>query len=170
MCESETSGGGAASRRSVAASCSDPAREPCARAGRERRRAEPEEAVALAGEPLREPGGRLLHPPVLGEPARELLGRLLRLEVGELGLLVGEERARLQLEQRRDQDEELAAGLEVELVALGEPLDEGDDDRGHVDVGRLQLLLQEQRQEQVEGTLERVEVQLELAHNHGAGG
>ena len=143
-------------------------REPPLRPRRERRRAEPEEAVALAGEPLGEPGGRLLHPPVLGEPARELLGRLLRLELGELRLLVGEERARLQLEQRRDQDEELAAGLEIELVALGKPLDEGDHDRGHVDVGRLELLLQQQRQEQVERALERVEVQLELAHDHHA--
>ena len=130
---------------------------------RERRRADAEVAVALAGEPLGEPAGRLLHPAVLGEPPRELLGRLLRLELGELRLLVGEERARLQLEQRRDQDEELAARLEVELVPLGQPLDERDDDRGHVDLGRLELLLQEQRQEQVEGALEGVEVQLELA-------
>ena len=140
------------------------------RTRRERRRADAEVAVALAGQPLGEPDGRLLHPAVLGEPARELLGRLLGLELGELRLLVREERASLQLEQRRDQDEELAARLEVELVPLGEPLDEGDDDRGHVDLGRLQLLLQEQRQEQVEGTLERVEVQLELADDHGAAG
>ena len=141
---------------------------------RQRGRADAEVAVALAGETLAQPCSRLLHPAVLGEPPRKLLGRLLGLEVGQLGLLVREERARLQLEQRRDQDEELAAGLQVELVALsfldllGEPLDEGDHDRGHVDVRRLELLLQEQRQEQVEGALERVEVQLELAHNHGA--
>ena len=137
------------------------------RTGRERGRADPEVAVALAGQPLAQPRGRLLHPAVLGEPPRELLGRLLRFELGELGLLVREERAGLQLQQRRDQDQKLAACLQIELVALCQPLDEGDHDRGHVDVCRLQLLLQEQRQEQVERALERVEVQLELAHNHG---
>ena len=161
---------GAAARRAAAASrelLRILRREPSLRPRRERRRAEAEVAVALAGEPLGEPARRLLHPPVLGEPACELLGRLLRLELGQLGLLVGEERARLQLEQRRDQDEELAARLEVELLALGQPIDERDHDRRHVDVGRLELLLQEQRQEQVEGALERVEVQLELAHHHG---
>ena len=109
---------------------------------------------------------RLLRAPVLGQPPRELLGRLLGLELGQLGLLLGEERARLQLEQRRDEDEELAAGVEVELLALGEPLDEREHDRGEVDLGRLELLLQDQRQEQVERALERVEIELELAHDH----
>ena len=87
-------------------------------------------------EALREPAGRLLHAPVLGEAPRQLLGGLLRLELGELGGLLGEEAARLQLEERGDQDEELAAGLEVELLALGEALDEGDDDPGDVDLAR----------------------------------
>ena len=135
---------------------------------RDRRGADAEITVALAREALREPAGGLLHPAVLGEPPRELLGGLLRLELGELGLLVGEERASLQLQQRRDQDEELAAGFEIELVSLGEPLDESDDDRGHVDLGRLELLLQQQRQQQVEGALERVEVQLKLADGRHA--
>src|SRR5690242_4852546 len=73
----------------------------------ERRRAEAEEAVALGGQPLAQPGGRLLGAPVLGEPPRELLRGLLRLELRELGRLVREQRARLQLEKRRDEDEEL---------------------------------------------------------------
>ena len=82
----------------------------------------------------------------------------------------GKSAAGLQLEQRGDQNEELAAGLEIELVPLGEALDEGDHDRRHVDLGRLELLFQEQREQQVEGALERVEVQLEFAHNHVAAG
>ena len=118
--------------RAVASACGASARRPDA-----------EVAVALAGEALGEPRGRLLHPAVLGQAPRELLRGLLGLELGELRLLVREERARLQLEQRRDQDEELAAGLEIELVPVGEPLDERDHDRGHVDVGRLELLPQE---------------------------
>ena len=143
MCASETWAGGSASRRSAVASCSGS----CGASLRSDRGASgagpvPEVAVALAGQPLGEPPGRLLHPAVLGEPPRQLLGGLLRLELGQLRLLVGEERARLQLQQRRDQDEELAARLEVELLALRQPLHEGDHDRGHVHLGRLELLLQ----------------------------
>ena len=39
------------------------------------------------------------------------------------------------------------AGLEIELVSLSQPLDEGDDDCRHVDLGRLELLLQQERQD-----------------------
>ena len=56
-----------------------------------------------------------------------------------------------------DEHEELAAGLQIELVALGEPLDERDDDSRDVHLGQVELLLQHQRQEQVERPLERVE-------------
>ena len=158
-------------RSSAAGSCGASVRSGC---GRERRRTEPEPAVLLRAEPLSEPGCRLLHPPVLGEPPRELLGGLLGLELAELGRLVREERARLQLEQRGDEHEELAARLEIELVSLRHELDEGEHDRRDVDVARLELLLQEKREEQVERALERVEVELELTHGgrgrrrHGA--
>ena len=159
---------GSASTRSAAASCSGScgaspapaaARAAPGRRGSSGRARRPSRSASQRG--------RLLHAPVLGEAPRQLLGRLLRLELGELGLLVREERARLQLEQRGDQDEELPARLEIELVALGQPLDEGDDDRGHVDLGRLELLLQDERQEQVERALEGVEVQLEVAKPAG---
>ena len=143
--------------------------EAALRLGRERRRADPEVALALLVEPLAQPDGGELHAPVLGEAPRELLGGLLRLELRELGLLVGEEVARLQLEQRRDEDEELAAGVEIELVALGEALDEGDDDPGHVDLGRLDRVLEQERQEKVERALEGIEVQLEIADGTGHG-
>jgi hypothetical protein len=84
----------------------------------EGRRAEAEETLALGCEALAQPGRSFLGAPVLREAPRELLRRLLRLELGELGRLVREERARLQLEERGDEDEELAARLEVELVPL----------------------------------------------------
>src|SRR6185437_3654094 len=84
----------------------------------ERRGAEPEEEVAALVEALpQEPGG-LLGAAILGQPPCELLCGLLGLELGELGLLLGEHRARLQLEERADQDQELAAGVEVELALL----------------------------------------------------
>ena len=111
----------------------------------------------------------MLHPPIFGEAPRELLGSLFRLELGELCLLVGEEMPRLELEERRDEDEELAAGVEIELAALGESLDECDDDPGHVDLGRLDRVLEQERQEEVERPLEGIEVQLEIADGTGHG-
>src|SRR5205823_12902258 len=66
------------------------------------------------------------------------------------------------------EDEELSARIEVERLPLREPLDEADDDPGNVDVGQVHLLLQDERQEQVERAFEGVEVQLELAHDHDA--
>ena len=130
---------------------------------RERGRAEPEEPVARGLEPLGEPGRGLLRAPVLGEAPRELLGGHLRLELGELGVLVGEQPARLQLEQRRDQDEELAARVEVELIPLGQVLDEGDHDLGEVDLAQRQLLAEDERQQEVERAFERVEIEVELS-------
>src|SRR4029077_3186088 len=130
---------------------------------RERRGTGPEEEVAAPVEPLAQPQRGLLRAAVLGQAPGELLGGLLRLELGELGVLLREHRARLQLEQRRDEDQELAAGVEVELALLGEALDEADDDLGEVDLPERQLLTQDEREEEVERPLERVEVQLELA-------
>ena len=102
---------------------------------------------------------------------RELRRGLGRVEILEIGVLAGEQRASLQLQQRRDQDEELAAGVEVELVALGQPLEEGEHDAGDVDLAQVELVAQDEREQQVEGTLERLEVELELAnrHRHRAG-
>src|SRR5439155_884053 len=134
-------------------------------AGRKRRGPEPEEPVALTGQALREPLGRALDPPVLLEPARQLLRGLRRLEVLELGP-AREQAARLQLEQRRYEHEELSARVEVELLALREPLDEREDDPRDVDLMERQLLPEDEGQQQVEWALERVEVELELADAH----
>ena len=78
----------------------------------------------------------------------------------------GKMRARLQLEQGRDEDEELAAGVEVELAPLGEVLDERDHDLGEVDLPQRQLLAEDEREQEVERPLERVEVQLELSDGY----
>ena len=119
-------------------------------------------------EPLDEPLRGLLRAPVLGEPPRQLLGRLLGPELGQLVGLLGKEAARLQLEQRREQHEELAAGFEVELVALGEPRHEGDDDLRQVELGERQLLAQHQRKQQVERPLEGIEVELKFVNYGGS--
>ena len=138
MCAVESAGGSAARARKASASREGGCRAivgsgPC---GCERCGAEPEEAVARAGEPLCKPRRALLRTPVLGEPPRELLRGSLGLELGELRVLVGEEPARLELEERRDQDEELTARVEVEPVALCEPLHERDHDLGQVELAR----------------------------------
>jgi hypothetical protein len=89
----------------------------------QRSRPEPPEQVATPVQPLLQELRGLLRAAVFGEPASELLGRLLRLQLRELRLLLREHRARLQLKQRRDQDQELAAGLEVELTLRLQVLD-----------------------------------------------
>ena len=100
------------------------------------------------------------------EPPRELLRGLLGVEFGELRVLLRKERAGLQLEQRRHEHEELAARVEIASFAFRQPFDEANDDLGHVHLAQLELLLEHERQQQVERPLERVEVQLELAHDH----
>ncbi len=135
-------------------------------AWRQRSRPDAEPAILLGAEALDEPGGSLLHAPVLREPSGELLRGLLWLELTELGGLVGEQRARLELEQRRHEDEELTARLQIEFVTLREALDEREDDGSDVDLPRLELLLQEQRQEEVERPFEGIELELELADGH----
>ena len=155
---SDGSGGTAASERSATTSCAGS----CWASGRE--------GAARAARAQAE-GGRT--PPRAAPPASrgraeaavggEALGQLLRgvlgVEALEVELLVREEPARLQLEQRGRQDQELAARLQVELVPLGQALDEGEDDLGDVDVSQLELLPQDEGEEEIEGPLECVEVE-----------
>src|SRR6185295_13194131 len=110
-----------------------------------------------------EPGGRLFHPAIFREAPRELLGCFLGLELTELCRFVREQRARLQLEERRDEHEKLTACLEIELVSRCHVLDESENDRRDVDVARLELLLQEQREKQVERSFERIELEIQLS-------
>ena len=148
MCAVETAGGStASSAQAPRRAAREPATRTCGsgRAGASGAGPSRKKRSRLCVEPLGEPGAGLLRAPVLGQAPRELLGGLLGLELGELGLLVGKEPARLQLEQRRDQDEELAARVEVELVALGEARDERDDDLRQVDVAQRELVAQDER-------------------------
>ena len=165
MCESDTFGGGTANPRSAVASASGSwaasLRSAFGASGAGPRR---KKRLALLREALAQPDGRFLHAAVLGEPPRQLLGGLLGVELGELGALLREQLPCLDLEQRGDQHEKLAAGLEIDLVTCRQVLDEGDDDLRDVDLGGLELILEDQRQEQVERSLERVEVQLEVAN------
>ena len=169
MCASETVGGSAASSRTTFASCSGSCgasrRSGCGASGAGPTR---KNRSRSDRQPLGQPAGRLLHAPVLGQPPCQLLRGLLGLELRQLRRLVLEEPARLQLQQRRDEDEELAAGIQIQRVALGEPLEEAHDDPGDVHVRKVDFLLEDERQEQVEGAFEGVQVQVELTHDHRA--
>src|ERR687892_853051 len=103
----------------------------------------------------------------VADRAREQLrGRLARLEIQSLLVLLGEHQPRLQLEQRRDQDQELGGGLEVQLAGALEVLDIGQHDLREVDLEQVDLLLEHERQEQVEGTVKDLEIEVERRKRH----
>ena len=80
----------------------------------------------------------------------------------------GQHQPRLQLEQRRDQHQELGGGLEVELAGALEVLDVGQHHVGQVDLEQVDLLPQHERQQQVERALEDLEVEVDAGERHRA--
>ena len=132
---------------SSAGSCQPAGARPSAQAGRGRGGS----SGRLLVEPVDEPGSRLLDAAVLREPTGRLRRGLGRIEILEIGLLAGEQRPGLQLQQRRHQDEELPQASEVELLALGQPLEEGEHDAGDVHLAQVELVPQDEREQQVEG-------------------
>ena len=103
----------------------------------------------------------------LEHPAQQLLGRLARLEVEPFVLLVAREhQPRLELQQRGDEHEELGRHLQVELAAGLEVVEVGEHDVGEVDLQQVDLLAQDQREQQVEGAREDVQVELELGGSY----
>ncbi len=76
-------------------------------------------------------------------------------------LVAAQHQPRLQLQQRRDQHDELGRGLEVELAALLEVVEVGEHDLGELQLEQVDLFAQHERQQQVERAAEDVEVELE---------
>ena len=99
-------------------------------------------------------------------PREQLLGGLAGLEVEQLLVLARQHQARLQLEQRGDQDEELGGDLEVELAAGLEVVEVAEHDVGQLDLEQVDLLAQDEGQQQVEGPAEDLEVELERGDGH----
>ena len=139
-----------------------------AQLGRQRRDAV---AVAVLGrQALRELLGRAAEAAVVEHAGEQLVGRLPGLELEQLLLLAGEHEPRLELEQGGDEDQELGGRLQVQLALGLEVVEVGEDDVGEVDLQKIELLAQDERQQEVEGAREDVEVQLELGDAHRAAG
>ena len=100
------------------------------------------------------------------QAGEQLLGGLVGREVQQLLVLARQHEAGLQLEQRRDEHEELGGDLEVELPAGLEVVEVGQDDVGQLDLEQVDLLAQDEGQEQVERPAEDLEVELERGDGH----
>ena len=160
------SGTGGSRSSGDSASASTPADErpvddaPAQQLGRHRRVAVQARAVLLPRRPER--AGGVAELAVADEPLEQLARRLVRVEVLELLLdVLLEQQARLHLEQRGDEHHELRGGVEVELAGVGEVDDVLRDDPRDADLPDVDLVAQDQRDEQVERSVEDVEVELE---------
>ena len=126
------------------------------------------EVGALGLEAGGELGAGVLVAAVLEHPRQQLVGGLLGPEI-ELGILgLRQHQPRLELEQSRDQDEELGGRLQLQLAGLLEAGDVGDDDLAELNLQQADLLAQHDCQEQVERPGEDVEVELEIGGAHGS--
>src|SRR4029077_15607407 len=85
-------------------------------------------------------------------------------------VLTREQQARLELEQRGDEHDELGGALEVELAGGLEMVEIGEHDIGELQLEEVDLLAQHECQQQVEGAGEDVEIEVEGGDAHGAQG
>ena len=135
-----------------------------AQLGRQRRRAV---AVAvLGGEPIVQVLRGAAIAVVLEQAREQLVGRLAGVEIEPLLLVAREHQPRLELEQRSDQHEELGGGFQVQLTRALQVLDVGEHDVREVDLEQVDLLPEDQRQEQVEGSVEDLEIEVERGDRH----
>jgi hypothetical protein len=102
----------------------------------------------------------------LEHPRQQFLRRLPGFEVGQVGVLARQHEPRLELQQRRDQHEELRRHLQVELATRLEVVEVRDDDLGELDLEQVDLLAQDERQQQIERPGEDLQVQLERGNGH----
>ena len=110
-------------------------------------------ARAMSGfgrQPLVEMSGRGAVAVGVEQAGEQLLGGLAGLELERFLLGAGEHQPRLQLEEGRDQHQELGRRLEVELPATLQVVDVRDHDLREVHLEHVDLLPQDQRQQEVE--------------------
>jgi hypothetical protein len=111
-------------------------------------------------------GGRGAVAARVEHPREQLLGGLFGLDVEQLLLLAGEHQPRLELEQGRDQHDELGGRLQIQLAALLEMVEVGEHHFGELQLEQVHLFAQHEREQQVEGPAEHVEVELQRGHAH----
>ena len=99
---------------------------------------------------------------VLEHPRDQLLDRLFRAEIVQALLGARQHQPRLQLQQRRDQDQKLGRHLQLQLALALQVLHVGDDDLAQLQVEQADLLAQDDRHQQVERPREDVEVEVEV--------
>ena len=114
---------------------------------------------------LQMPGGRAVAARV-EHACEQLLGGLLGLDVQQLLLLAAQHQPRLQLQQSGDQHDELGRCLEIELAALLEMVEVCEHHVGERELQQVDLFAQDQRQQQVEGPAEDVQVEIEGGEAH----
>jgi hypothetical protein len=119
--------------------------------------------VAVLGrQPVAQVPCRLAVAVILEHAREQLLGRFSGLELETQVVVVGgQHEPRLELQQRGDQHQELGGGLQIELACPFHVLDIGEYDLGEGDLEQVDLLLEDQCQEEVEGTVEDLEVEVE---------
>ena len=103
---------------------------------------------------------------VLEHPCEQLLDRLLGAELLYLRIGARQHQPRLQLQQRRDQHQELGRHLQLQLALALEVLDVGDHDLAQLDLEQAHLLAQDDRHQQVKRPGEDVEVEVEVGDCH----
>jgi hypothetical protein len=112
-------------------------------------------------QPVLEDAGDVPEGPVLQQPGVQPVPGVPEEVVELLALLGGQQAGGLELDQGGGHHQEPGRGVEVELLdALTEVGDEVGGDLGQVDLGHVDLPPRDQVQEQVEGPLEDLELDL----------
>ncbi len=117
----------------------------------------------LRGQPIAHVGGDLLVGPVLQQPGEQ---QVARLQQGQVRLVLHvpawKQPRRLQVQQGRRHQQEVAGLVQIPVVTVRPDVrDELVGDLRQGDLGDVELVLRDQREEQVEGALEVVQVHLE---------
>ena len=133
-------------------------------AQRRRQRRGAEAMAVLVGQPVGQVLGRAAVAARLEHARQQLLGRLAGLEVEQLVLLARQHEPRLELQQGRDEQQELGGRLEIELAAALEEVEVAQDHVGQLDLEQVDLLAQDEREQQVERPGEDLEVELEVGN------
>ena len=173
MCSVETFGDGLGASASAASRANSPGPRPRSTSGGARRnaaRAGPGgEAAGRGVHPGGEHAGHFLVGAVLQQPGEQQIPGLEQRQILLILHFTGREQpGGLQVEQGGRDDEEVADLIQVPAAgALGDVGDELVGDPGEGDLGDVELVLGDQREQEVEGALEHVEVNFETAGGMG---